>query len=217
MPDRIVELKPRPRERVRVTLTGGRFFTIPAREAEALAEALAEGAVLSDEDVLRLDWMDQYLRGRDKAVGMLSRRARSRHEVETALSAAGIATSIREGLLSELEELGLVDDLRFAREYVRVKSDVKRLGPHRLRHELRRLGVRRTIVESVLSESFDSDAQLRMAREVARRRLGEGPVDERAARRLADQLRRKGFDYEVVNSVVYEFLHRSRTGPGGEQ
>ena len=213
MPDRIVELKPRPRERVRVTLTGGRFFTIPAREAEALAE----GAVLSDEDVLRLDWMDQYLRGRDKAMHLLSRRARSRHEVETALSAAGIATSIRVGLLSELEELGLVDDLRFAREYVRVKSDVKRLGPHRLRHELRRLGVRRTIIEDVLAESFDSDAQLRMAREVARRRLGESPVDERAARRLADLLRRKGFDYEVVNSVVYEFLHRSRTGPGGEQ
>jgi regulatory protein len=215
MSDRIVELKPRPRERVRVTLTGGRFFTIPA----AGAETLDVGAVLSDEDVLRLDSMDQYLRGRDKALGLLARRARSRHEIETALSKTGIAPSIRQGLLAELEELGLVDDLRFAREYVRVKSDVKKLGPHRLRHDLRRLGVRRAVVEEVLAESFEGDAQLEMAREVARRRLGGGPVDEKTARRLAGLLRRKGFDYEVVNSVVYEFLQRSRsrTGPEEEQ
>ena len=39
---------------------------------------------------------------------------------------------------------------------------------------------------------------------------GSATVDEGAARRIADFLRRKGFDYEVVNRVVYELLRKER-------
>jgi regulatory protein len=204
MPDHIVELKPRPRDRVKVTLAGGRFFTIPAGGV-----ALDIGSVLTDEEIARLDRMDQYFRGKEKAVILISKRSRTREQVKTALDKLSIETSIREGILSELEEIGLVDDRRFALEYVRIKSEVRRLGPHRLRHDLKRLGVRKSIVDDALDDSFDEPTQESMARELARRRAGGTPIDEKAARRIADFLRRKGFDYEVVNHVVYDLLHGS--------
>jgi len=206
MPDRIVELKPRPRGQVKVTLAGGRFFTIPKD-----AVSFAVGEVLADDDVARIDRMDQYFRGKDKALLLISKRARTREEVRSALDKLSIESSIRNGIVSELEETGLIDDLRFTNDYVRVKMDVRGLGPFRLRHDLKRLGVRKSIVDGVLDDVFDSQTQDSMARALALKRSGAGRPDEKAARRIADYLRRKGFDYEIVNRVVYDLLH----GPEG--
>lgn len=207
MPEKIVELKPRPRGLVTLKLAGGRFFTIPLS-----AGALRVGAVLSDEEIARFDRMDQYFRGKTKALRLISRRSRTREEIRAALGKQSIAESIQNGILSELEEAGLVDDRRFAREYIRVKMDVRHLGPYRLRHDLARLGVRKSIVDDALAECFDEDTQETMARDLAYRRAGNGAIDEKGARRIAGLLRRKGFDFEVVNRVVYDLLHRQKRG-----
>jgi regulatory protein len=203
MPDNIVELKPRPRGRITVKLAGGRFFTIPQE-----AVTFAVGTVLADEDIVRLDRMDQYFRGKDKALRLISKRMRTRDQVAASLEKLNLEQSICDGIVGELEEAGLINDLRFAREYVKVKRDVRNMGPFRLRHDLIRFGVRKAFVEQALEESFDAEIQERMARETAFRRVGSGPVDEKAARRIADHLRRKGFDFEIVNHVVHDLLHR---------
>jgi regulatory protein len=205
MPDNIVELKPRPRGLVTVKLAGGRFFTIPQD-----AIPLDVGAALADEDIVRLDRMDQYFRGKDKALRLISKRMRSRDQVAVALDKLGIEQSIQRGILTELEETGLIDDLRFARDYVRVKKDVRGLGPFRLRYDLKRQGVRKAIVDEVLEESFDAEVQETMAREAARRKVGGGRIDEKTAHRVSDHLRRRGFDYEIVNRVVHDLLRGSR-------
>ena len=205
MPDRIVELKPRPRERVVVTLSGGRFFTLPAQQAYVLSVGLE----VSDSEIARLDHIDQYFRGREKSLRMLSLRRRTRHEVKTALDAMSIESAIREGILSELEEEGLVDDARFAREYSQTKAEVRFMGPHRLRQELARLGVRRDVVDEAMTETFAGDVQETQAWALVERKLGASAPDERAVRRLAGLLRRKGYDYEIVNRVSYELLRRA--------
>jgi regulatory protein len=206
MPDQVVELKPRPRDKVSVKLSGGRFFTIPMESAEALRLDM----VLSDEEIERLDRMDQYFRGKEKALRLLSLRSRTREEIRAALDKIELAPSIRDGIVKELEEIGLIDDLRFTSEYVRLKSDVKRLGPHRLRFDLKKLGVAKRIVDEVLDQSFDSSSQETMAREVVARRVGDGPFDEKTVRRIAGLLQRKGYDYEIVNRICYDLLRRSR-------
>ncbi|MDH3197055.1 MAG: RecX family transcriptional regulator [Candidatus Krumholzibacteria bacterium] len=205
MSDRIVELKPRPRDRVTVALAGGRFFTVPA----AQAEPLRTGQDLGEVDVARLDALDQYFRGRDKMLRLLARRARSRHELSTALAAMAIVERVRGGILAELEEQGLVDDARFAREYVHARAEARAEGPHRLRRDLRKRGVARAVIDEVLAGGFDRERQEAMARTLVARKLGGGAVDERAVRRMADLLRRKGFDYEVVNRVAYDLLRRA--------
>ena len=187
-----------------IRLSGGRFFTIPDEQAGGLSI----GDTLSEETVERLDRMDQYFRGRDKAMTMISRKARSRDEVRRMLDSMEISSSVRDGIVGELEELTLIDDARFAREFVRLKADVRHLGPHRLRHDLGKLGVGREHIENALAE-MDVDRQQSMAWALVERKLGIGKVDERAVRRIAGLLQRKGFDYEVVNRVSYELLQRA--------
>jgi len=206
MPETIVEIKPRPRDRMWIRLSGGRFFTIPQSEGETLGP----GLVLQDDEVERLSRVDQYVRGRDKALHLLSSRARSRHELESALAGMEIEPGVRKGILEELRDLGLVDDVRFAREYAGVRIDLKRLGPHRLKFELAKFGVSSAIVDRVLDESFPSGRQEELAREVVGRRLGSRTPDEKDVRRISGLLRRKGFDYGVINRIAYELLTRRR-------
>lgn len=202
MPETIVELKPRPRDRVWIRLSGGRFFTIPESEAGALLA----GVELSDAEVERLSRIDQYLRGKDKALRLLAIRARSRREIETALAEMDVIPGVRAGILEELREAGLVDDERFARDYTGSRAEIKHLGPHRIKFELGKLGVSRSIVDRALEETFPAGRQEELARAVARRKLGSRTPDEKSVRRLIDLLRRRGFDYGVINGVAYELL-----------
>jgi regulatory protein len=207
MSEHIVERKPRPRERVLIRRSGGRFFAVP----EGAAAHAVVGAELSEADIARLERLDEYTRGRDKAARMLALRARSRREMDDALRALGISDAIRGGILGELEESGLIDDARFAREYVSVKKDVRRLGPHRLRADLKKRGLSRDVVDGALA-TYRPEEQEAMARALAEKKVGRGPVDEGTVRRLASMLTRKGFDYAVVNRVAADVARRIRRG-----
>jgi regulatory protein len=203
MPEIIIERKPRPRDQVVIRLSGGRFFAVP----QAAAERFVVGQELSDEDVEHLDGIAQYTRGREKAMRMLALRARSRREINDALRALGLRDSIRTGIVGELEESGLVDDVRFAREFVSVKKDVRRLGPHRLKHDLGRLGLPRAAVDQALAD-FGAEEQEAMARAVVERQLGTAAPSEKSLRRVVAMLRRKGYDYAVINRVAYDLSRR---------
>jgi regulatory protein len=203
MPEIITERKPRPRDRVEIRISGGRFFAIP----QAAAEMLAVGQELSDEDVAHIDGIAQYTRGRDKVMRMLALRSRSKREIDDALRTLGLRDTIRTGIVRELEESGLVDDARFAREFVAVKKDVRRVGPHRLRHDLGKLGLGRAAVDEALSD-FGAEEQLTMARALADKQMGASLPNEKLVRRVIGMLRRKGYDYAVVNKVAYELARR---------
>lgn len=212
MPQTITERKPRPRDQVVIRLSGGRFFAIP----QAAAEALAVGQELSDEDIERLDGVAQYVRGREKAMRMLALRGRSKREIDDALRALGLRDSIRGGIVHELEESGLIDDERFAREFVAVKKDVRRVGPHRLRHDLGRLGLPRAAVDAALS-GFGAEEQEAMARALVEKQLGTSSPSEKSVRRVVGMLRRKGYDYAVVNRVAYDLARRIFHAPGADE
>jgi SOS response regulatory protein OraA/RecX len=208
MSETVVEIRPRPRDRLSIRLSGGRSFTVPQSEG-ILVET---GMVLGDDEVERLSRVDQYLRGKDKALRMLAIRARSRHEIEAALAGMEIAPAVRAGVLEELREMGLVDDGRFAREYAASRVELKHMGPHRIKFELGKLGVSAAIVDKVLKESFPSGRQEEIAWTVVRRKIGSRALDEKDIRRTCDLLKRKGFDYGVINGVAYELLRRRGEG-----
>lgn len=210
MPETIVERKPRSRDRVWIRLSGGRFFSVP----EAAATACVVGAVVSSEDIERLDGIDQYVRGRDKALRLLAVRARSRREIDSALRGLGITDPIRKGVVDELEESGFIDDARFARELVAVRKDTRRVGPHRLRADMGKLGLQRAVVDRALA-SYSAEEQEAQARALVERTI-RGTVDEKAVRRVVALLKRKGFDYSVVNRVAYELARKIPRGPESE-
>lgn len=109
-------------------------------------------------------------------------------------------------MVNRFEEVGLVDDAAFARDWV--ASPARRLKGRRvLASELGDKGVPQDAIQAALSE-VTSQRELDAAREVARRRAAGLRGVDRATRRrrVAGALARRGFDPTTISTVLREVL-----------
>jgi regulatory protein len=111
-------------------------------------------------------------------------------------------------VVADLTARGHLDDAAFARQWVATRS-ARGYGPTLLRAELRARGVATPLIDAALAaRGAAAERDLEEARAVARRRLPalQRAGGERAAVRLRDHLRRRGYGAAVVARVVRETL-----------
>lgn len=203
-------------DRLVVYIDGARAFELASAVAERAG--LRVGDVASEDAQGRLLEEDAPYRARERALAWLAVRDRSCQETAERLRAAGFSPEVIVGTVDWLRELGYVDDARFAAGYVSVKTR-SGWGARRIRSELLRKGVDRTLVDEALHEII-SDAErtgegLETVMTLARRRFG-GQFErdpEGAARRLAGFLGRRGYDWDTIN-LVTRVLSGESTGEG---
>jgi len=143
---------------------------------------------------------------RDRALGLLAVRWRSRRELERRLRAAGFDASEVADALADLDRAGLVDDERFARELTRARAG--RLDGNRsVRSALAQAGVSPELAEASLAEAGDESDR---AFELARRRAARlGHLEPEAARRrLYGVLVRRGYSPSLATAACREALGR---------
>lgn len=139
---------------------------------------------------------------KDRALRLLSVRSRSRAELERRLSRAGYEPDEVEAAIADLEEVGLVDDERFARELAEAKRR-RGMGRRAGLAALRAKGVDREIAEQAVGEVNPEDEADR-AYELALgrlERLGSLPPDV-AYRRTVAFLVRRGFEPVIASTAV---------------
>lgn len=144
------------------------------------------------------------------AYDLLARKGWSRRDLTARLRRRGAPDEVAREVVAELEERGYVNDPAFARQWVEGRA--RRLGSHRLRHELSRRGIASRLAETAVSAAFREGEEAGRALELARRRL---PAllrrdRKRAPVRLHDFLLRRGYPAPVVSSVVRQLC---RVGP----
>jgi regulatory protein len=129
---------------------------------------------------------------KDRALGLLAVRWRSREELRRRLRQAGFEVEETERALTDLTDAGLIEDGRFARELVRDQAGRRLSGDRAIRGALRAKGVATDVAESALLEAGD---EAERARELATRRaMRMGSLAPEAAhRRLYGLLVRRGF------------------------
>jgi regulatory protein len=129
---------------------------------------------------------------KDRALGLLAVRWRSRAEIERRLRLAGYQPEEIEPAVADLERSGLIEDLRFAQEMVRDQSVRRLSGERAIRTALRQKGVAAEVVESALEGAGDeAERALRLASKGAARMSALTP--EAAYRRLFALLMRRGY------------------------
>jgi regulatory protein len=175
----------------------------------ALKEDLKVGQELSESRLEALDDSDRYQRCLNAATHYLGYRPRSEAEVRQRLLKRGFASDTTGKALARLKEQGLIDDAAFARFW---KDNRESFSPRSRRLtglELRRKGLSSDVIESVVGEIDESDSAYRAALSKARRL----PLSDYQLfrRRLGEYLKRRGFDYEVINETVVR-LWKERGG-----
>ncbi|MFT4287613.1 regulatory protein RecX [Nocardioides sp.] len=133
----------------------------------------------------------------------LTGQARSRAELAAKLAQRNVPTEIATRLLNRFEEVGLVDDLAFARMWTSGRQASRGLAKRALAQELRRKGVPDDIAGEALDE-LDPAGEEAAARALVRKRLRsmDGLDEQTKVRRLAGMLARKGYPPGLAFAVV---------------
>jgi len=147
---------------------------------------------------------------REICLRLLTDRARTRQELAQALARKGVPADAAATVLDRFDEVGLIDDVAFAGQWVHSRHTYRGLGRRAIAVELRRKGVADDIAGEALAE-VDAESEARRGRELVDRKLRSltlDTVEQRAvaARRLVGMLARKGYGAGVAYRVVREAL-----------
>jgi len=137
----------------------------------------------------------------------LTGRARSRADLAKKLAQKNVPDEIAVRLLDRFEQVGLVDDAAFSREWVAQRQSGKGLAKRALAQELRRKGIADDTARAALDD-VDPDDEVEAARMLVRRKLRsvQGLDRDKAVRRLVGMLARKGHSSSVAFRIVKDEL-----------
>lgn len=137
----------------------------------------------------------------------LTSQARTRQQLADALADRDVPDDTAATVLDRMEEVGLVDDGAFARDWVESRQSRRRLSRSALRRELITRGVGREHIDEALAQ-VDEDDELEAARALVEKKLRSMSrlEPEVQYRRLAGALARRGFSSGIASRVLEEYL-----------
>lgn len=176
------------------TLTLDDGSTLRAYEASMVDFALHSDMELSDEQLDALRSAASHSKLRERAINILSLRAHSRGELRKKLLSKGNPMPDEvEAVLDWAEQIGLLCDLDFAKSVVRSYS-ARGYGPYKIRDELYRREIPKSLWDDALEELPDSDDGIDAYLE---RHLKSN--DRKAIKRAADALARRGYSWSDIS------------------
>ena len=120
-----------------------------------------------------------------------------------ALAKKNVPDKLATSLLDRFEEVGLIDDVDFARQWVQSRQRTRGLAPRVLALELRRKGIADEIVRDVLADIDPVDERQAAHRLVQKKLRSMASLDDTTRiRRLTSMLARKGYSPQLAFDVV---------------
>ncbi|MBQ3331421.1 MAG: regulatory protein RecX [Ruminococcus sp.] len=161
------------------------------------------GREIDDETLHECVQASDRKRCKDKAMWLISYRDHSRKELCDKLR-RDYPDEVYEPVVARLEELGLVDDSRYARRYASDLAALKHLSERGIRQKLYEKGIDRDLIDEVLGELFiDEKEQIRT---IIERKYARALDDEKGRRRCVNALSRMGFSWSDIKSVLNEYI-----------
>ena len=147
----------------------------------------------------------------------LTASAKSRLQLARKLAERNIPDDVAEAVLDRFQEARLINDADFADMWVRSRSQSRKLAKGALRRELAEKGIDQDTAAAALDQLTDADEEA-AARQLVERKLRPGTdlqdqaARDKATRRLASMLARKGYQPSQAFRIVNEVLE-SCAGP----
>ncbi|MSO50626.1 MAG: regulatory protein RecX [Acidobacteria bacterium] len=140
-------------------------------------------------------------RARVAALRLLTRRDYTTTELRTKLLDREFPEPEVATAIADLAHEGFVNDRRVAESFVRVASNLKGRGRHRIERELEQRGVDRSIIREVLAALPVADETASIRRFLERKRL-PARLSPAEHRRTFGQLMRRGFSADLIASAL---------------
>ena len=136
----------------------------------------------------------------DAAVRILTRRAHSVYELKQALAHRTDDDALIKSVIERLKQNGLVDDARYAKQFARQRTEIRRQGKFRIARDLRARGVPAKHIEAALAENAQEHDEASLVRQRIDKKLRalRGEIDDKKLASLYRSLLRAGFSADVV-------------------
>ena len=161
---------------------------------------LQVGQELSPTKIARLQAEDEREVAYMKALRYLDYRPRSRTEVRRNLENHEVPSEVINDVFKRLERSGLVNDERFAQDWVENRSEFRPRSRRALAYELHQKGLNDSAIKKAL-EGLNEEALAYQAA-VKQSRHYEGLEMRDFRNKLGSYLSRRGFSYDVIKQVV---------------
>ncbi|MDR2976576.1 MAG: recombination regulator RecX [Streptococcaceae bacterium] len=166
---------------------------------------LSKGLDIDAAKAQKIIKFSDYSRGKNLAIYYISFKMRSRGEVAKYLTEHEIPETNIPQILTELEQIGLINDEKLVENFLEVRISGGQNGPYNLRQKLQKKEIDPDLVSEKLQQFYDSDKQLEAAI-----KLAEKQVRAKSARlplkqlkiKIAQSLVGKGFSYETASNAV---------------
>lgn len=175
-------------------------YAFSLSETALLESKLASGQELSKEEVKKYKQIsaDDKLYG--QALRYVAMRPRTKWEVEFYLQRKKASPPLVEKILNKLTNVDLINDLIYARAFVKDRQLLRPTSRRKLVAELRKKRVASEIIDKVVSQNDISDQAA--LREVIKSKRRQTKYQEDL--KLMQYLARQGFSYEDVKSTLAE-------------
>lgn len=168
-----------------------------------LEENIRAGKEITDERLKELIEISNVRRAKEKALWLISYRDHSKKELVQKIAKTADKESA-EIAVDRMEELGLVNDEKYARRYLDQLINIKHLSKNAAKYKLLEKGIDRNLIDEILCET-ETDPQEHI-RAIIERKYLKSLSDEKGKRRCFAGLQRMGYSYSDINSVLQEYI-----------
>ena len=175
-------------------------YVMTLAEDTVIEAGLRIGSVLDPDALEKIERSREKIRVRAKAYSLLSYGDMSVRTMRDKLSRYDYDPSVVDDVVAMLEQNGYLDDERYAASLAKYLAETKCYGPRRISQELFVKGIDKNTADDAIY-SLETDFYQTVKVHIPR---GFDFSDRKAVSRLYGALVRRGFDYDVINSVLKE-------------
>ncbi len=193
---KITDIKQQQRNRGRYYLYLDGKYSLSLSELDLLAAGLQQGMDMPEAEIQNLRQQGEVSKAYDRALGYLSFRARSEHEIRKYLHGKEYSDEVITAVVARLLAMKLLDDAEFARSWIRNRQTLRPRSKRILQAELTQKGIAPWVISTVLGEMGEDD-QLNAVRALILKRAAR--YDSRD--KLMAYLARQGFSYDLIKKA----------------
>lgn len=157
----------------------------------------------------------------DAAVRALMRRAYSVYEMKQMLGRRTEDDKLLSNVMDRLKRAKMIDDERFAKQFARQRTDIRRQGKFRIARDLRARGVPDRHIEAALAEAANETDESTIVRQRLERKLRSfrGEINANKMASMYRSLLRAGFSADVVRRELKAITRKDvpETEPQAEE
>lgn len=164
------------------------------------------------DDEIEQDFIDEVLKAEEQAkvtnyaIKLLSYNSKTEKGMYDSLKKKGYDEALIEKTINYLKDKRYIDDLEYAKLFIKDRTNVNRYGPNRIKFDLLKKGISNEIIESTLV--IEPDEEYESGYELANKRVKryEGQDKYAVYRKLGGFLQRKGYSYDVISRILDDIL-----------